>query len=341
MVASVLWSLALIAIHLRHAEATEQAACGHQQGLAFSKSDSCMTAACGAEVDVAAVELLQMDLGVDQNGTQKEPAPGSETFWESIFRALTGNATNSSAKRATKEADCHMLNSKYVPLDMVGQERSETPSAIACQNRCASVRSCAHFTWLPDGGCHIQDSRASLVAEIGPAAGPRSCQIGNESQAAAASSATGAVIVSTPSAFYTAINSAVVPRVCNVPVGTKAPESCCTGTWFAGNFSSDTCSTLPMPGDDSEWIRNYFGCENGVPTYAEACLPDGLVLGRDFPFPKIHASTFIANGNSTTCNCAAGGALPTIYRGPGCWRAATLSTSLVWYFLKFDGKCLA
>lgn len=330
MVATVLGRLALIAPHLQHAEAAAQAAHVQQQGLGSSTSDSCMTAACGAEVDVAAVHLLQLDLGVDQ-----DPAPGSETFWTAIFRAVTGNATTSSP--AAPEADCHRLNAKYVPLNMVGQERSKTTSAIACQNRCASVRSCAHFSWWLDGGCHIQDSQASLVSDIGPFAGPRSCQ----NQTVAASSPTGSVAVSRPSASYTAINSTDVPRECNVSVGTKAPESCCTGTWFGGNFSSDTCSTLPMPGDDSRWIRNYFGCEKGVPTYGEACLPDGLVLGRNFPFPKSHASTFLAKGNSTTCNCAGGGALPLIYRGPGCWRAAALSASPVWYFLKFDGKCPA
>jgi len=58
----------------------------------------------------------------------------------------------------------------YAPLDMDGQGRTKEDSADECQARCQAVTDCAHFSWWPDGGCHIQDRGACQysIHPLGP-----------------------------------------------------------------------------------------------------------------------------------------------------------------------------
>ena len=58
------------------------------------------------------------------------------------------------------QAPCFEKNIQYGPTpDMPHTERTTVKSALECQARCAAIQGCAHFTYWPDGGCHLQDRR--------------------------------------------------------------------------------------------------------------------------------------------------------------------------------------
>jgi len=71
--------------------------------------------------------------------------------------------------------DCYLRNTKYEPVDMVGTERTEEPSEEMCQCRCANTKGCAHFSFWPDGGCHLQSNAAVAVDALKISSGPASC----------------------------------------------------------------------------------------------------------------------------------------------------------------------
>mmetsp|Transcript_36587 Transcript_36587/g.104614 ORF Transcript_36587/g.104614 Transcript_36587/m.104614 type:complete len:694 (-) Transcript_36587:270-2351(-) len=84
-------------------------------------------------------------------------------------------ASSSSAYVLLDAAACFEPGGRYEPLSMAGQERSVQVSAVRCQELCASVSQCAHFSYYPDGGCYLQDGAASFLREKGTTAGPASC----------------------------------------------------------------------------------------------------------------------------------------------------------------------
>eukprot|EP00930_Biecheleria_cincta_P076602 TRINITY_DN6380_c0_g1_i1.p1 TRINITY_DN6380_c0_g1~~TRINITY_DN6380_c0_g1_i1.p1 ORF type:complete len:298 (+),score=42.67 TRINITY_DN6380_c0_g1_i1:94-987(+) len=73
-------------------------------------------------------------------------------------------------------AECLHHDSRYEPTNMRGQERSEEPDAFACSKRCAAVTDCAHFSFWPDGGCHLQDSSAKQVTKDKVVSGTPACE---------------------------------------------------------------------------------------------------------------------------------------------------------------------
>jgi len=97
--------------------------------------------------------------------TQLSPLKVQKTGWAMAF-------TWDEVRKAT----CFENNKKYTPLDMSGQVRTVNSSAATCQQRCASVPECAHFSWWGDGGCHLQDASSSVQAATGATAGPPDCQ---------------------------------------------------------------------------------------------------------------------------------------------------------------------
>lgn len=74
---------------------------------------------------------------------------------------------------------CISSGMAYAPQDMEGQSRTTAYSAAQCQERCASVSGCAHFTHFPaDYGCHLQDAAASTESIPGAESGPPTCAQG-------------------------------------------------------------------------------------------------------------------------------------------------------------------
>eukprot|EP00931_Biecheleriopsis_adriatica_P015448 TRINITY_DN117_c0_g1_i7.p1 TRINITY_DN117_c0_g1~~TRINITY_DN117_c0_g1_i7.p1 ORF type:complete len:698 (+),score=162.31 TRINITY_DN117_c0_g1_i7:227-2095(+) len=57
---------------------------------------------------------------------------------------------------ALKE-DCFVTGAYYYPN---WHRKTHVSSASDCQTRCSSVSDCAHFSYWPDGGCHLQPSSA-------------------------------------------------------------------------------------------------------------------------------------------------------------------------------------
>ncbi|CAE7026899.1 unnamed protein product [Symbiodinium natans] len=65
----------------------------------------------------------------------------------------------------------------FDPLDMHRVGRTVESSSTACQDRCNSVAGCAHWSYWPNGGCHLQDSLATPTTRNnqGVVAGPPTC----------------------------------------------------------------------------------------------------------------------------------------------------------------------
>jgi len=72
-------------------------------------------------------------------------------------------------------ASCFTVQQRYDPLDMKDQSRSVEPNAAACQLRCRKTPRCAHFSFWPDGGCHLQDNYAMKMYDEHATSGPASC----------------------------------------------------------------------------------------------------------------------------------------------------------------------
>jgi len=72
---------------------------------------------------------------------------------------------------------CFEMNMQYVPLNMPGTDRTTEENANACQRRCQKNPSCKHFTFWPDGGCHIQDGSAKAEKGQDITAGPPNCPV--------------------------------------------------------------------------------------------------------------------------------------------------------------------
>merc|ERR1740123_2836865 len=74
------------------------------------------------------------------------------------------------------EEVCYTGSYKYEPEDMKDQHRSVGETAAACQERCASVDGCKHFSfWFADGGCHLQDANAQKHLSNMFISGPDKC----------------------------------------------------------------------------------------------------------------------------------------------------------------------
>jgi len=68
---------------------------------------------------------------------------------------------------------CFHENTKFEPVNMPGQRRTQVGSVLECQQRCRQTTGCEHFSLWPDGGCHIQDANASEVTARHIISGPR------------------------------------------------------------------------------------------------------------------------------------------------------------------------
>lgn len=74
-----------------------------------------------------------------------------------------------------EKGDCFLADVKYHPANMKGHRRTWEASAEACQQRCANATGCAHFSWWPNGGCHLQDAAAKMRRAWRVTAGPAQC----------------------------------------------------------------------------------------------------------------------------------------------------------------------
>lgn len=74
-------------------------------------------------------------------------------------------------------SSCMRRGFSYKPLDMGLLGRTVVTSAAACQARCRRVLGCGSFTYLPDGGCHVQIEGAARIdaEDIRVISGPPWC----------------------------------------------------------------------------------------------------------------------------------------------------------------------
>eukprot|EP00931_Biecheleriopsis_adriatica_P060391 TRINITY_DN3626_c1_g1_i3.p1 TRINITY_DN3626_c1_g1~~TRINITY_DN3626_c1_g1_i3.p1 ORF type:complete len:1029 (+),score=110.24 TRINITY_DN3626_c1_g1_i3:286-3372(+) len=101
----------------------------------------------------------------------------SNATWQQNFLATAGSPTCMAIDTTTTttiDTTC-FEHAHYKPVDMNGQSRTSEATANACQQRCASVTGCAHFSWWRDGGCHLQDSNATWQQNFLATAGSPTC----------------------------------------------------------------------------------------------------------------------------------------------------------------------
>ncbi|CAK0857865.1 unnamed protein product [Prorocentrum cordatum] len=68
--------------------------------------------------------------------------------------------------------NCTSEDTEYDPRNMPGQGVTKVESIADCQQRCASVAGCAHFTLVGSESCHLQDGAAWPVYRQHATAGP-------------------------------------------------------------------------------------------------------------------------------------------------------------------------
>ncbi|CAE7567712.1 unnamed protein product, partial [Symbiodinium necroappetens] len=84
--------------------------------------------------------------------------------------------------RVQDVVSCLDRYARYEPLDLPGEGRTQEANVRACQQRCASVAACSHFSFFRDGGCHLQDSSAGLVPDEDAFCGPSRCASSSASE---------------------------------------------------------------------------------------------------------------------------------------------------------------
>jgi hypothetical protein len=74
-----------------------------------------------------------------------------------------------------RQTDCFVKDVKYVPVNMKGTRRTNLDSAEECQALCDTLEGCVHFSYWPNGGCHVQDAKASARRAWNVISGPPNC----------------------------------------------------------------------------------------------------------------------------------------------------------------------
>lgn len=82
---------------------------------------------------------------------------------------------DASEVEADPETECFVADVKFHPANMEGTRRTHLNSAEECQALCANTEGCAHFSYWTNGGCHMQDSSATMRRAFNVIAGPPSC----------------------------------------------------------------------------------------------------------------------------------------------------------------------
>lgn len=78
-------------------------------------------------------------------------------------------------KLQTYREGCFLKDIKFIPLNMAGQARTEEPDVNSCQRRCRLTTGCVRFSFWPNGGCHLQDTKSRPAMSKGVLSGSTSC----------------------------------------------------------------------------------------------------------------------------------------------------------------------
>ena len=146
--------------------------------------------------------------------------------------------------------------------------------------------------------------------------------IGRQLQTAAISRGYTSTLTSTYKTW--SISSGSIPQGCPydlASLGSIVPDECCTAaptSFSAGDFSTDSCLSQPFVNDPSLNVRVYLGCDGGIPTFAEACTPEGTTVTSGYPFtPAVNS-----NDDLVGCRCSNNFQLTTsvqaVHYGAGC-----------------------
>lgn len=77
--------------------------------------------------------------------------------------------------KAASGGSCFVKDTKFHPANMAGTRRTPVDSAEECQQLCSDTKGCVHFSYWPNGGCHMQDQSAKMRRAPGVVSGPAEC----------------------------------------------------------------------------------------------------------------------------------------------------------------------
>eukprot|EP00429_Kryptoperidinium_foliaceum_P061161 CAMPEP_0176098434 /NCGR_PEP_ID=MMETSP0120_2-20121206/49354_1 /TAXON_ID=160619 /ORGANISM="Kryptoperidinium foliaceum, Strain CCMP 1326" /LENGTH=456 /DNA_ID=CAMNT_0017432441 /DNA_START=46 /DNA_END=1412 /DNA_ORIENTATION=+ len=108
-----------------------------------------------------------------------EPRRAHATPTTTTTTTTTTTSAAPTLQELRRQAPCFFEGAYYHPVNMIGHGRSDAATPSRCQERCARTPGCAHFSWWPDGGCHLQEYAAALrhagPGDGMPIAGPGDC----------------------------------------------------------------------------------------------------------------------------------------------------------------------
>merc|ERR1711988_1353757 len=130
-------------------------------------------------------------------------------------------------------------------------------------------------------------------------------------------------LVAQASAYYGSLerkgytSASRVPRECDAAVGTKVPDSCCSGAENSAAFfwpKPYTFNAAPaIKATPNISLAIYINCEDGEPVFGEKCLKDWMI-------PNADASNYTGSpSRSDRCGDKPLGC-EHVVRGAGCWR---------------------
>jgi len=70
---------------------------------------------------------------------------------------------------------CFSTSEKWMPLDTAHPDRIDASTPAECQEKCASISACQHFSWWLDDGCHLMSDASTSQPSNHATSGPREC----------------------------------------------------------------------------------------------------------------------------------------------------------------------
>jgi len=109
------------------------------------------------------------------------PAPGNNATADSGGGEAPG--TSPAPSPPQDSTFCAEKGKSWEPASMENTDRTMEDSKQKCQARCVDTTDCAHFSFWPDGGCHLQDGAAKAKDDGDVWSGPPVCQAPNTTAA--------------------------------------------------------------------------------------------------------------------------------------------------------------
>ncbi|CAK0841351.1 unnamed protein product [Prorocentrum cordatum] len=132
-----------------------------------------MADATGLGADISKAEAVS---AANKTSTTKATTTTGAPTSTRATTSTTFQPTSTQSTSGSTEPACSKINSAYLPLDMVGHPLKRVANERECQQRCARVDGCAHYSyWRPARHCHLQGARSRRFGDALFSSGPPEC----------------------------------------------------------------------------------------------------------------------------------------------------------------------